>query len=91
MNIAPTRWYSEGPFRVLEHPLASAPCWSTFWVYVGQRVIGRQLSKPSLLDCEYMARRAAQQQPIELQWQGYKRQPLRGVAKRRRKTAEATA
>lgn len=80
MNIAPTRWYDEGPFRILQHPLHGNPYWATHWIYRTGRLIGKLLSVPSLADCELLERQAP---PIP----SYERPKaaLRGVAKQRKR------
>ena len=81
MNIAPTRWYSLGPYQILQHPLVGNPYWSSFWIYRNGALLGKLLSVPSLADCEHVERwgeRYADSAPIEKR--SYR---LRGTDKRR--------
>lgn len=49
-------WYDLGRFKILVKPLPDNPAFSTHHVYVGKVCVGRQLSAPSLQDCESRAR-----------------------------------
>lgn len=53
---APTRWYALGPYRILQHPLATNPAWSSYWIYRGDRLLGKLVSVPNLADCEHVER-----------------------------------
>lgn len=48
------RWYDLGRFRILAKPLETNPAWTTHHIYLGERCIGKQLSVPSLDDCEQL-------------------------------------
>lgn len=61
------RWYTIGPFRVLEMPLPTNPAFRTHHVYSGAELIGKQLSVPTEADCRQMiARGLADLSEIEL-------------------------
>lgn len=47
-------WYDLGKFRVLAMPLPTNPAFTTHHVYLEQRLVGRQLSVPTLEDCQHM-------------------------------------
>lgn len=86
MNIAPTRWYELGAFRILQQPLPGNHFMATHWIYRGARLIGKLLSVPSLQDCKDMERKA--DQPAFVEWaESAKntRARLRGVAKARKR------
>lgn len=48
------RWFSLGRFRILAKPLETNPAWTTHHIYLKGEFIGKQLSVPSLEDCEYL-------------------------------------
>lgn len=49
-------WHTLGRFRVLWRPLPQNEIWTTHWIYLGGRCIGKQLSVPSLEDCLWYER-----------------------------------
>lgn len=55
MEIAQRRWYPLGRFRIFALPLETNEFWTTHRIYLGNKLIGRQLSVPSLSDCEWYA------------------------------------
>lgn len=80
MNIAPTRWYAEGPYKILQQPLYGNPYWATHWIYRAGHLIGKLLSVPSLTDCEHMERQCVQARSFQRP-----KAALRGVAKQRKR------
>lgn len=84
MNIAETRWFVLGQYRVLQRPLASAPHLALYLVHKANALMGKMLSCPSLTDCEYLERHS---QALPLRWAEngeQNRARLRGVAKRKK-------
>lgn len=45
-----------GPYTVREGLRRDNPGWPVYLVYKGERLIGRQFSRPSLSDCEWLDR-----------------------------------
>src|SRR5260221_14066846 len=48
-------WHKLGRFRVLWRPLPTCEVWTTHWIYLRGRCIGKQLSVPTESDCEWYA------------------------------------
>lgn len=47
------KWYSLGRFRILAKPLELNPHWVTHHIYFKGKLVGKQLSVPTLSDCEW--------------------------------------
>lgn len=45
-------WYELGKYRILAKPLATNPAFTTHHIYLGPTFIGKQLSAPSVDDCD---------------------------------------
>jgi hypothetical protein len=55
MNTA-WRWFDLGRFRVLAMPLPLNPYWTTHRVFLDGKLVGKQLSVPTVDDCEWLLR-----------------------------------
>ena len=51
--IAPTRVYDLGKYTIRAQPLTLNPYWTTHLIFLRGKLIGRQLSVPSLSDCRW--------------------------------------
>lgn len=53
-------WYSLGQYRILAIALSLNPYFTTHIIYLRDKLIGRQLSVPSLSDCRWFDARGGQ-------------------------------
>lgn len=53
VTISSWRWYELGRYRILARPLETNPYWTTHRIYIGEDLVGRQLSIPSESDCNW--------------------------------------
>lgn len=53
IEIAETRWFNLGIYRVLAIPLRSNPYWPIYRIFRGERFVGQQISMPSVSDAEW--------------------------------------
>lgn len=56
MIIAATSTFTLGRFTVCVRPRFDSPAWAVYIVYLGERLIGKQFSRPSLSDCQWLKR-----------------------------------
>jgi hypothetical protein len=52
-TVSPWRWYDLGRYRILAMPLETNPYWTTHRIYLNDELVGRQLSVPSVSDCDW--------------------------------------
>lgn len=52
--IATSRIYELGGYTIRAQPLQTNPHWTTHLIFKGEKLIGRQLSTPTLADCEWL-------------------------------------
>ena len=80
MIISETLSFNIGRYVVHQRPRPDNPAWSVYIVMLGTRIVGRSFSMPDLSCCEWLEREngvyATNSAPL-------KREPLRGVAKRK--------
>lgn len=54
--IAETRTYQIGKFTIREQPRYDNPAWPKYLIFLGDKLIGSQFSRPGVSDCEWQAR-----------------------------------
>lgn len=54
MIIAATSTFPLGPFTVHVRPRFDSPAWAVYIILRGQRLIGKQFSRPNLDDCRWL-------------------------------------
>lgn len=56
MIIVDTKVYELGRFTVQQRPRPDSPAWAVYIVFLGDKLIGRQFSTPTVSDCEWLER-----------------------------------
>ena len=56
MQTAETRIFAVGRFTVQQRPRFDNPAFAVYIVFLGERLIGKQFSRPSRSDCEWLRR-----------------------------------
>lgn len=79
MQIAETRSFEVGPYKVQQQPRFDNPYWPVYLVTRGDRLIGKSFSIPTLSDCEWLERQVYAE-PKKDDWPP----KLRGLAKERK-------
>lgn len=54
--VAASSTFSLGPYRIRQEPMFDNPAWAHFLIFHGDRLVGLQLSYPSLSDCQWLER-----------------------------------
>ena len=83
-EIAETRAWNVGPYRVQQRPRFDNPAFAVYVVMRGDVLIGKTFSIPSLSDCEWLDRHNGAYAPKSRPRLGY------SAAGRLRKTVPAT-
>lgn len=86
MIIAETQTYELDRYTIVKRPRHDNPGWAQYLVYLGEKLIGKQFSIPSITDCQWLAR----QLPGEVVYaeqsaapNGHKAKQLKNLAKAR--------
>lgn len=56
MIIVSPSTFTLGRFTVHVRPRFDSPGWAVYIVYLGERLIGKQFSRPNISDCQWLAR-----------------------------------
>lgn len=68
MQIADSRIFAIDQFTIRQKPLDSNPAFATHLIYLAGKLIGRQLSVPTLDDCKWHQVKAGQYAKPEESW-----------------------
>ena len=61
IRVAETRTYPLGKFTVRQQPIFNNPAWAEFLVFLGDHLIGKCFSSPSVSDCHWLERQQREQ------------------------------
>jgi hypothetical protein len=78
------RWYQLGRYRIFAMPLHLNPAWTTHHIFLGNQLIGRQLSVPCVADCDWYAAGAVYAASSYQGPRGYNKTPRRGPGRPRK-------
>lgn len=92
MIIASTSTFTLGRFTVHVRPRFDNPAWAVYVVFLGERLVGKQFSIPSLSDCQWLLRTGGVYSPPTAwhEWKAIYRKPGPGRPRKADSARELT-